>query len=595
MSNEYFMHSSPFVPNTKVKSDEANAKFNALEQGFNKLPTEAQLKTDNLNFAIDTGTANNCVVSLPYPPLAYSEGLALTFKAKFTNTGASVLNVDGLGNKSIVFPDGSPIGANDITANGLVSVVYIGGAFHFRGTSLSRLIATTASQAAALASQTAAAASAAAAAASATAASNSETACAIYESNAATHASTANTHKNAAQTSATNAATSATNASTSATSAASSASSASTSASTATTQASTATTQASNASTSATNAANSASAASGYATNASNFATSANTAASNANDSAGAALASELAAGTHASNAASSAAAAAASAEDAADIAAGAVFDDAQVLSNKGWTSNKINTELALKRNLSDTIATAEIDNDAVTYAKLQNVSATDRLLGRSTAGAGDVEEITCTAAARSILDDASVAAIATTLGLGTGNNVTHSTLTLSGGVLDLSGSNGRIHFPAAFINDSGANTLDDYEEGTWTPTLTCATVGNLSVSYLTRNGIYTKIGRFVSQAFEIITSAFTHTTASGQVRVSGSPFNAATVPAQSGGVWSGVTKASYTDLIAGRAAGNANVTFQMCASAQAVAAVNIADLPTAGTVALNFTHDYSA
>jgi hypothetical protein len=35
------------------------------------------------------------------------------------------------------------------------------------------------------------------------------------------------------------------------------------------------------------------------------------------------------------------------------------------------------------------------IDNDVVTYAKMQNVSATDRLLGRDTAGAGDVEELT--------------------------------------------------------------------------------------------------------------------------------------------------------------------------------------------------------
>ena len=34
------------------------------------------------------------------------------------------------------------------------------------------------------------------------------------------------------------------------------------------------------------------------------------------------------------------------------------------------------------------------VDNDAVTYAKMQNVSATDRLLGRDTAGAGNVEEI---------------------------------------------------------------------------------------------------------------------------------------------------------------------------------------------------------
>lgn len=49
-------------------------------------------------------------------------------------------------------------------------------------------------------------------------------------------------------------------------------------------------------------------------------------------------------------------------------------------------------------------IATAGIANSAVTYAKIQNVSATDRLLGRSTAGAGVIEEITCTASGRSLI-----------------------------------------------------------------------------------------------------------------------------------------------------------------------------------------------
>lgn len=39
------------------------------------------------------------------------------------------------------------------------------------------------------------------------------------------------------------------------------------------------------------------------------------------------------------------------------------------------------------------------IDNDVVTYAKIQNVSATARLLGRKTASAGDVEELTLTEA----------------------------------------------------------------------------------------------------------------------------------------------------------------------------------------------------
>lgn len=73
------------------------------------------------------------------------------------------------------------------------------------------------------------------------------------------------------------------------------------------------------------------------------------------------------------------------------------------------------------------------IANDAVTYAKMQNVSATNKILGRSSAGAGDVQEITCTSAARSILDDTSVGAIRTTLGVGTGDTPTFTGVTTTG------------------------------------------------------------------------------------------------------------------------------------------------------------------
>jgi hypothetical protein len=71
-----------------------------------------------------------------------------------------------------------------------------------------------------------------------------------------------------------------------------------------------------------------------------------------------------------------------------------------------------------------NTVSTAKIADDAVTYAKIQNVSATDRLLGRSSAGAGDVEEITCTSFGRSLIDDSDASTARTTLGLVIGTNV---------------------------------------------------------------------------------------------------------------------------------------------------------------------------
>jgi len=68
----------------------------------------------------------------------------------------------------------------------------------------------------------------------------------------------------------------------------------------------------------------------------------------------------------------------------------------------------------------SDAVTTIKVADDAITYAKVQNVSATDKLLGRFSAGAGNIEEIACTAAGRALLDDADAAAQRTTLGLGT-------------------------------------------------------------------------------------------------------------------------------------------------------------------------------
>ena len=107
-------------------------------------------------------------------------------------------------------------------------------------------------------------------------------------------------------------------------------------------------------------------------------------------------------------------------------------------------------------------VTTAKIANDAVTYAKLQNVSTTDRLLGRSSAGAGDVEEVTCTAFGRSLIDDADAAAARSTLSVQptaspafTGN----ATITASSGIpLTLNGNS-----TALRIEEGSGETIDIY------------------------------------------------------------------------------------------------------------------------------------
>jgi hypothetical protein len=81
-------------------------------------------------------------------------------------------------------------------------------------------------------------------------------------------------------------------------------------------------------------------------------------------------------------------------------------------------------------------LGTTAFADDAVTYDKLQDVSATDRLLGRSTAGAGNVEEIPLTAAGRALLDDADAAAQRVTLGLGTIATQAASSVAITGGTI---------------------------------------------------------------------------------------------------------------------------------------------------------------
>ena len=86
--------------------------------------------------------------------------------------------------------------------------------------------------------------------------------------------------------------------------------------------------------------------------------------------------------------------------------------------------------------------------------------------------------------------------------------------MTLANTPLQLTG--GQIKFPGTQIASADGNTLDDYEEGTWTPTLTVGTCENAGC-------VYTKIGRFVT------VSGFLHNfsdrSSASTVQIEGLPF----------------------------------------------------------------------
>jgi hypothetical protein len=93
------------------------------------------------------------------------------------------------------------------------------------------------------------------------------------------------------------------------------------------------------------------------------------------------------------------------------------------------------------------------------------------------------------------------------------------------GMTLTSSATGAGITFPATESASSNANTLDDYEEGTWTPALTFGG-GSTGLTYNQRFGWYTKIGNQIYIQCLIFLSSIGSST--GDVVISGLPFASA-------------------------------------------------------------------
>ncbi len=125
------------------------------------------------------------------------------------------------------------------------------------------------------------------------------------------------------------------------------------------------------------------------------------------------------------------------------------------------------------------------------------------------------IAALSTTSFGRGLLASTSAAALATSAGVGTGDSPTMTALTLS---------NGQIVFPASQVASAGANTLDDYEEGTFTPTLTSS--GGGTPTYSQQTGFYTKVGNRVCYEARVVLSNLS-TLAAGSANLAGLPFAA--------------------------------------------------------------------
>lgn len=104
---------------TSIPLSQLDADFNAVAASINNANTYS-------NYAADTGVADAYAVTLSGVTATYTAGLRIQFKATNTNTGASTLDVNGQGVKTIVLTDGAALPSAAILAGSIADVIYDG-------------------------------------------------------------------------------------------------------------------------------------------------------------------------------------------------------------------------------------------------------------------------------------------------------------------------------------------------------------------------------------------------------------------------------------------------------------------------------------
>jgi hypothetical protein len=224
----------------------------------------------------------------------------------------------------------------------------------------------------------------------------------------------------------------------------------------------------------------------------------------------------------------------------------------AQVLRVAAFTGDVTKTAGSVAMTIaSDAVTTAKILDDNVTDAKIRN-SAACSVIGRSANSTGNPADITSST-------NSTVLA-----------RISDALTWVAGLVFDGAGKVTQIAFPASQSAASDANTLDDYEEGSHTPT----DASGAALSFTTAEGAYVKVGQLVHVSC-IVTYP---STADGTAATVSLPF---TVQDTTNDIYTAICENnSGTTVLSVRATNNtAAVTVKNAASGAAITNANLSTL----------------
>ena len=235
--------------------------------------------------------------------------------------------------------------------------------------------------------------------------------------------------------------------------------------------------------------------------------------------------------------------------------------------------------------------------DEANTFTTAQTFSSapiTSTLTGFVYGNGASAQTVATTAQALSLIGTLPVANGGTgvTSSTGTSKTVLSSLpsfdTTIGIGAATASASGSGITFPATQSASTNANTLDDYEEGTFYYLLSDGT-NNSGGPFA---GIYTKIGRTVTVSFSLYSTNVTALTAtSGQLRITGLPFNSVIDQCfASGNIWADQSGLNYFSVLTGT-----SIFFNRAFNTTDILIVTMSSLGTPTTMSLFGSYTYQS